>query len=106
VRDLPPVRVGPDTYSAQVRTRPDRGLLVLTYVYRVERDGEIVREESEEFTMWPASSDVVQDELRQAGFTVEDAGAGAGTENGLVRATCRVGHEPGGSSLELPRNVT
>lgn len=85
LRDLPPVRVGPDTYSAQVRTRPDRGLLLLTYVYRVERDGETVRLESEEFTMWPATTDTVHDELRQAGFRVVATDPGAA--NGLIRAT-------------------
>lgn len=88
LRDLPPVRVGPDTYSAQVRTRPDRGLLTLTYIYRVERDGEIVREESEEFSMWPASTDTFHDELRQAGFSAAatDSGADPGAAHGLVRA--------------------
>jgi hypothetical protein len=85
LRDLPPVRVGPDTYSAQVRTRPDRGLLLLTYVYRVQRDGETVRVESEEFTMWPATTDTVHDELRQAGFRVVATDPGAA--NGLIRAT-------------------
>ncbi|ACU72294.1 Methyltransferase type 12 [Catenulispora acidiphila DSM 44928] len=80
-RDLPPVRVGPDTYSAQVCLRPDRGLLAVAYTYRVERGGRTVRLEHEEFTMWPASTDTVHEELREAGFSV------TGPANGLVRAT-------------------
>ena len=80
-RHLPPVRVGPDTYSAQVCLRPDRGLLSVAFTYRVERDGQTVRVEHEEFTMWPASTDTVREELREAGFTL------TGPANGLVRAT-------------------
>lgn len=85
LRDLPPVRIGPDTYSARVWTRPDRGLLMLTYVYRVERDGETLRVESEEFTMWPATTDTIHDELRHAGLSV--AATSPDAASGLVRAT-------------------
>jgi trans-aconitate methyltransferase len=85
-RDLPPVRVGPDTYSAQVRTQPGRGLLTLTYTYRVERDGETVRVESEEFTMWPAATATVHDELRRAGFSVADPTPDPDAANGLIHA--------------------
>lgn len=81
-RDLPPVRVGSDTYHARVRIRPDRGLVSVTYLYRVERDGEAVREEREEFTMWPATIGIMQEELRQAGFAV----AGS-ADDGILRAT-------------------
>ncbi|GAA2015150.1 class I SAM-dependent methyltransferase [Catenulispora yoronensis] len=94
VEELPPVRLGPDTYSAQVCTAPDRGLLSVTYTYRVEHDGEIVREEAEEFTMWPASSDTVCDELRQAGLVV------SGTSDGVIRATAAQDPQPrAGSAL-------
>ncbi|WP_370349527.1 class I SAM-dependent methyltransferase [Catenulispora sp. EB89] len=70
IEDLPPVRVGPDIYSAQVCMRPERGLTSVTYSYRVKRDDKVVRRASEEFTMWPASAMVVQAELREAGFCV------------------------------------
>ena len=83
VGDLPPVRVGPDTYSAQVCTRSDRGLLSLTYTYQVERDEEIVRVEAEEFTMWPATPETMRDELLEAGLTVR------GTADGLLHAARR-----------------
>lgn len=84
LRELPRVRVGPDSYSAQVCTRPDRGLLSVTYTYRVEHDGETVRVETEEFTMWPATADAVYDELRQAGFS--GGGSADGAANGLIQA--------------------
>jgi hypothetical protein len=88
-RELPPVRVGPDTYSAEVCTREDRGLLSVTYTYRVERAGRILRQEAEEFTMWPATAETVNEELREAGFTVgRSASASA---NGLISATAGVG---------------
>lgn len=83
LRDLPPVRVGPDTYSAQVCTRAERAVLSVTYRYRVERGGVTVREENEQFTMWPASADIMCEELRQAGFSA----AVTGSAFSLVRAT-------------------
>lgn len=81
VTDLPPVRIGPDTYSAQVSTRPDRGLISVTYTYRVCRDGETVRTEVEEFTMWPTPAAVVREELHEAGLSAKAA------PHGLIRAT-------------------
>lgn len=65
---LPPVRVGPDIYTARCRSEADRGLLRLTYTYRVERDGRLVREEQETFTIWPATRMQLQAELCEAGL--------------------------------------
>jgi SAM-dependent methyltransferase len=67
-RDLPPVRVGPDVYSARVCTRPDRGLLSVTFTYKVERDAKALRTETEEFTMWPASHSAICAEVRESGL--------------------------------------
>ena len=95
-RELPPVRVGPDTYSAEVCTREDRGLLSVTYTYRVERAGRILRQEAEEFTMWPATAETVDEELREAGFTVGRSASASASANGLISATAGVGgaHRP------------
>jgi SAM-dependent methyltransferase len=81
VKDLPPVRIGPDAYSAQVCMRPDRGLISVTCTYWVKRDEEIIRTEIEEFTMWPTSVAALHEELRQAGLSAST------TAHGLIRAT-------------------
>lgn len=67
-RDLPPVRVGPETFSAQVESRADHGRIAVTYTYQVERGGELVREERERFTMWAADPEELRAELREAGL--------------------------------------
>lgn len=82
VRNLPPVRVGPDIYSARVRTEADRGLLSVTYTYLVERGDEIVRVEEETFTMWPAEPDTIFDELCEAGLRPRDE-----QSTGMIRAS-------------------
>ncbi|MEV7189870.1 class I SAM-dependent methyltransferase [Kitasatospora sp. NPDC093102] len=70
VRRLGPVRVGPDLYSAQVTREPDRDTLRIVFTYRVERDGHVVREEREAFSMWPAGEQQLRGELEAAGLRV------------------------------------
>jgi SAM-dependent methyltransferase len=70
-RKLPPVRVGPELFSAQIDTRADGDHLAVTYTYRVERDGEVVREERERFTMWVADPGTIRAELREAGLSLD-----------------------------------
>lgn len=80
VRELPPVRVGPDIFSARMDSRAEDGLLLVTFDYRVERDGQTVRRERERFTLWPAPPEVVRGELREAGLRVE-----GGLRKGVLR---------------------
>jgi SAM-dependent methyltransferase len=82
-QDLPPVRVGPDTYGAQVHTHADNGTVSVTYTYRVERDGATVRTEIESFTMWPAAAATIHAELNHAGFITASA------PHGLIRAVLK-----------------
>ena len=79
-RDLPPVRVGPEIFGARVVTRADQGRLEVTYTYRVERDGETVRRERERFTMWTATPETIETELRAAGLHVDGV-----APKGLIR---------------------
>ncbi|MFD9791459.1 class I SAM-dependent methyltransferase [Streptomyces sp. NPDC059070] len=65
---LGPVRVGPDQYSAHVTRRPHQGALRAVFAYRVERDGEVVREELETFDLWPAPAALLSRELRSVGL--------------------------------------
>ncbi|MFB8201668.1 class I SAM-dependent methyltransferase [Kitasatospora purpeofusca] len=65
---LGPVRVGPDHYSADVTRHPHRGVLQAVFVYRVERDGEVLREEQETFDLWPAPAERLTEELAGAGL--------------------------------------
>lgn len=67
---LGPVKVGPDVYSAQVTREPDRGVIRTVFRYRVERDGRVVREETEAFTMWPADARQLGEELAAEGLQV------------------------------------
>ncbi|CAN3985553.1 class I SAM-dependent methyltransferase [Kitasatospora purpeofusca] len=65
---LGPVRVGPDIYSAEVTRLPHRGVLRTVFVYRVERQDEVLREERETFQVWPAPAERIADELDAAGL--------------------------------------
>ncbi|MFB7676511.1 class I SAM-dependent methyltransferase [Kitasatospora purpeofusca] len=65
---LGPVRVGPDLYSAEVTRRPDRGVLRTVFVYRVQREDEVLREERETFQVWPAPAELIAEELDAAGL--------------------------------------
>lgn len=47
---LGPVRLGADSYCAQVTSTPDRGIVRLCFAYRVERDGVLLREAREDST--------------------------------------------------------
>ncbi|QKW23334.1 class I SAM-dependent methyltransferase [Kitasatospora sp. NA04385] len=70
VEELPglgPVRMGADSYRAEVTRVPDRGVLRMVYEYRVERAGRPVRSAREEFPIWPAEP---------AALVAEAAGAG------------------------------
>ncbi|GAA1971719.1 class I SAM-dependent methyltransferase [Catenulispora subtropica] len=80
VEDIAPVLVGADTYSAQVSTRQDRGLLSVTFTYRVEREDEVVRVAVEQFTMWPTPPETLVGELCEAGLSVREGA------DGLLRA--------------------
>ncbi|MFD5461811.1 class I SAM-dependent methyltransferase [Kitasatospora sp. NPDC127059] len=65
---LGPVRVGPDLYSAEVTRRPFRGILRMVFTYRVEREGELLREARETFDMWPAPPEQLAEELHAHGL--------------------------------------
>ncbi|WP_345645444.1 class I SAM-dependent methyltransferase [Streptomyces siamensis] len=67
---LGPARVGPDTYSAELMSTPCHETLRITFTYRVERDGLLLREEREVFDTWPAPPSVIVAELRGAGLDV------------------------------------
>ncbi|MFB7908292.1 class I SAM-dependent methyltransferase [Kitasatospora sp. NPDC056076] len=73
---LGPVRVGPDLYSADVTRRPHRGVLRTAFTYRVEREQEVLREAREEFDQWPASPELLAEELHDQGlYLVQAPGA-------------------------------
>ena len=82
-RELPDVRVGEDVYSATVRSEPvpepaaEPGVIRTTFTYRVERQGDLLREQSEGFTMWPAPREEIAEELREAGLSPLTADAPA-----------------------------
>ncbi|WP_447002569.1 class I SAM-dependent methyltransferase [Saccharothrix isguenensis] len=66
---LPPVHSGRDVYSADVTSTPEGGTQRLRYTYRVHRAGTLIREEHEDFTVWPAPRTAITAELGDAGFT-------------------------------------
>ncbi|MGW5055621.1 class I SAM-dependent methyltransferase [Actinokineospora sp. NPDC004072] len=66
---LSPTRLGPDRYHAEVTSTPRGDTQVLTFTYRIHRKGRLIREEDEQFTLWPTPSAVLDRELREAGFT-------------------------------------
>ncbi|ONI87663.1 hypothetical protein ALI22I_20835 [Saccharothrix sp. ALI-22-I] len=66
---LPSAHVGPDQYSAQVVSTPHEEVQRLRFTYRVHRAGQLIREEHEDFTVWPTSPALITRELREAGFT-------------------------------------
>jgi SAM-dependent methyltransferase len=80
-RLLGPVQIGPDTYSAEAVYSPDRGRIQARFRYRVERDGQMLREEHESFAMWPVTADTLRNELEEADFTITEPPA-----DGLVAA--------------------
>ncbi|RAJ46817.1 methyltransferase family protein [Kitasatospora sp. SolWspMP-SS2h] len=65
---LGPVRLGADSYRADITRLPDRGLLRMVFDYRVERAGRAVRHVREEFPMWPADPAALAAEAAQAGL--------------------------------------
>ncbi|MFC8720600.1 class I SAM-dependent methyltransferase [Kitasatospora sp. NPDC057198] len=65
---LGPVRMGADSYLADVTRVPDRGVLRMVFDYRVERAGLAVRGAREEFPVWPAEPAVLVAEAAQAGL--------------------------------------
>ncbi|MGX7829117.1 hypothetical protein ACTG9Q_28945 [Actinokineospora sp. 24-640] len=66
---LPSTQLGPDLYSAHVTSTPHDQTQQLRFTYRVHRASTLIREEHEDFTIWPTPSTLLTDELRQAGFT-------------------------------------
>lgn len=66
---LPATRVGADLYTADVMSSPDHDVQRLRFTYRVHRAGRLVREEHEDFTLWPAPPSAITRELREFGFT-------------------------------------
>ncbi|GLW69604.1 hypothetical protein Kpho02_19030 [Kitasatospora phosalacinea] len=65
---LGPVRMGSDSYRAEVTRVPDRGVLRMVFDYRVERAGRPVRSVREEFPMWPAEAAALAAEAAQEGL--------------------------------------
>ncbi|MGW4803291.1 class I SAM-dependent methyltransferase [Kitasatospora sp. NPDC004272] len=65
---LGPVRMGVDSYRADVTRVPDRGVLRMVFEYRVERAGLPVRSVREEFPMWPAEAAALAAEAAQEGL--------------------------------------
>ena len=70
------VAVGDDVYSGFLSETPVRGTTAgadrihLEYTYQVRRDGELLREEREEFDLWPVGSEQLRWELACAGWAV------------------------------------
>ncbi|RKE16826.1 class I SAM-dependent methyltransferase [Streptomyces sp. TLI_171] len=73
VEALGPVRVGPDAYSARATREPHQDTIRTTFTYRVEREGELLREEQESFTMWATDPHTLGRELRAYGLQVVPA---------------------------------
>jgi predicted RNA methylase len=69
---LPTVHKGADVYSAHVTSTPEDGTQRLRFTYRVHRAGTLVREEHEDFALWPTPCATITGELREAGFTPID----------------------------------
>ena len=70
------VVVGDDVYSGFISETPVHcprsgiGRIHLEYTYQVSRDGELLREEREEFDLWPVGSEQLRWELAAAGWAV------------------------------------
>ncbi|MFD9692515.1 hypothetical protein ACFXPX_16135 [Kitasatospora sp. NPDC059146] len=70
---LGPVRVGPDLYSADVTRRPDCGIVRTVFTYRVERDGDVLRQVREAFDLWPTPPEQLAEELHAVGLHLVQA---------------------------------
>ncbi|MHA6758604.1 class I SAM-dependent methyltransferase [Streptacidiphilus sp. PAMC 29251] len=67
---LPQVAVGDDSYSGFLSETPESDHIHLEYTYQVHRDGDLLREEREEFDLWPVAGEEMRRELADAGWVV------------------------------------
>jgi SAM-dependent methyltransferase len=95
---LPQVGVGDDVYSGffsetpLLGGTPEADRIHLDYTYQVHRDGELLREEHEEFDLWPIPGDALRQELADAGWRVcEPEPASARPELLTARLGCAAG---------------
>ena len=91
---LPQVCVGEDVYSGFFSETPlpggspDTDRIHLDYTYQVRRDGVLLREEHDEFDLWPVDTERLRGELAEAGWRICEEG-----ELLTVRLGCTERHD-------------